>query len=755
MLASVLSATFAVLIRIKIPLTVIILLSACSGSDGSSSGVQNNDPRISYVFPEQGGTLSAADDINPNKAGIQINVLATTGNIADGTTLVLTNSLFVDASGTPLITTGQVQSDVLTINDYTIPQGLSVLQLALSSYDSQQPCDGGNCDKTALNPLAEYWDVDLPSSEVHPNLFYDASNRAEISARINQAPWNAWWPRAKAYDAINWWFTNNIAKAENARSDLINNPIYREPVHGYLEPSSHRFSNYIVAYDILAAWDGLSAEDHTVIRDKIVAEAAHYYNVLSGGEVGGANYGNQRTLAASALGLAALTLSKYETGNAIGPEQWLSLALHEIHREENFSYFLPNGLYMEGVGYSQYMAIQFIQFAIAYERATGKYILLDPRLQEWLRFVAYQTTGTGLNIPWGTSEAWDEGLGYLGLLANSRYGGELAPLFKTAFNQSDGPLIHWYQSHIGIALYDPDIPDTTLSATWSFPGSHTIVSRKNWGHQDGVSLWFAGKGDDWTNYHWLSHGDSGSFVLSAWDEILATDSGYDHWVSFDYYSANFHNVILIDGGGPLQDTAGELSHIDTQGIVRHARVTSNYQNSTIERTIATVRDRYVVVVDKITADVAHDYTWQIRSTSPPGSTGSELLTRSMTWPGLAVGSSWDGSVIGDTLLTTVVPDFSNLTVEIGRWRPLSAEIERNNQLALAKWNATNTTAMFVLIPNKSASPDVTWSALDGQNIRVTGPDWSDDLIVTSSQLTIETTTGTSDLADDVIPLTGN
>jgi hypothetical protein len=506
----------------------------------------NSDPYLTLKYPKVGVKLSSAHDVNPNKAGLQIDVRLETSNVDNGALVTLTNSRVVDSDGSPTPVTAAVQTDgsvgLVIFRDYTVPQRKSTLQLALSNYNSQMPCDGTNCIETRLNPLADYWDVELPSSEIHPNLFYDGSSRAKLSKRIKQEPWSVWWisgghqhwTGAQEYDAINWWFTGDIAKAKKAREYLLNTPISREPKHGYLEPSSHYLSNFVVAYDVLAAWDGLSAADRTVIRDKIAAEADHYYSALSSTPGGGKHYGNQRTLAASALGLAALTLCEYENRNKVGPKQWLALALNEIYRNENLDLITDGGLFVEGVGYSKYMAVQLMQFAIAYERATGKYIMLDPRLQEWLRFIAYQTNGAGINIPWGTMGT-NIGLEFLGLLVNSHYGGDLAPLFKAAFNQRYGKkYVHSFNNHIAIALYDPAIPDLAPSASWAFQQSQTVVLRKNWGSEQGVSIWFAGKGDNWPTkyynklsdyyYDTYSHGDSGSFVLSAWDEILATDS---------------------------------------------------------------------------------------------------------------------------------------------------------------------------------------------------------------------------------------
>ena len=85
----------------------------------------------------------------------------------------------------------------------------------------------------------------------------------------------------------------------------------------------------------------------------------------------------------------------------------------------------------------------------------------------------------------------------------------------------------------------------------------------------------------------------------------AADSGYDHWKSRDYYGPEFHNVPLIDGKGPAQDTPGALSDILTKGPIQTATMTATYQGCTWRRTLHLMHGRYLIIVDNITADREH------------------------------------------------------------------------------------------------------------------------------------------------------
>ena len=575
--------------------------------------------------------------------------------------------------------------------------------------------------------------AELPARERHPSLFFDNGDRPRMRANITREPWARWWQemagdRRRSTPAFRWWLTGDEDEARRAREDLLDNPIGRQKPQGYLEPSSHQFNDYVAAYDLLGGWGGLSARDHAAIRDKIAAEADYYYDVLAGVR-GGANYGNQRTLGASALGMAALALCEY-TGGPNGPRKWLERALAEIRRPENMAFFRPGGLFVEGAGYTTYMNAQFVPFAIALERATGQYLFAEPVFREWLAYAAYQMMANGEVIPWGTCES-QRGIGFFGLLANRRYGRDLAPLFHRAFNLPDRPNPN--HRFIALAQYEAEVEGAVPPASRAFPESQAVVLREDWGH-DGVAVWFEGKDSRWGTagrvdlYRTYSHGDAGHFVVAMADETLATDSGYDHWHSKDYFGPEFHNVILVDGKGPEAKTFGRMSAIETEGPVRHATVTSEYAGATVRRTLALVRGRYVVVADRITTSAPHEYAWQVRSTCPPEAPGTRLDGRAVTWPGLS-SAGWRDLEPGRTELTTVTPPFTRLMLAKGRWRPISARPEFANQVARAEWKAANTTALFVLIPNRREGAELSWRALRGQDIAVKGPGWEDRIAV--------------------------
>jgi hypothetical protein len=55
-------------------------------------------------------------------------------------------------------------------------------------------------------------------------------------------------------------------------------------------------------------------------------------------------------------------------------------------------------------------------------------------------------------------------------------------------------------------------------------------------------------------------------------------------------------------------------------------------------------------------------------------------------------------------------------------------------LAVARWRAASTTAMFVMIPNLREQPDTKWQVRKSGAVRVAGPGWRDHVSVADGEL---------------------
>jgi hypothetical protein len=287
-----------------------------------------------------------------------------------------------------------------------------------------------------------------------------------------------------------------------------------------------------VAYDLLASWPGLTPQDHRTIRDKLARDAEHYYQAMT--EIkGGQNYGNQRTLGASALGLCALALSDYR-GSAHTPQQWLDMALGAIRCPDNFWFWRPDGMFVEGYGYSQYMGLLLVPFLSAYSRLTGADVFADPTLAAWLRYQAYFFLPDGRHINFGTSNHGDSRFGNdFALFANRLAGKDHADLYAWAARRASyGDFLHGNLIVPALALFDDTLParPETYPASAVFPASEQMVMKDGW--EDRLTgVWITGKGAGWVPYRYAtySHADVTSFVFYSDRQFLAVDAGYTHW----------------------------------------------------------------------------------------------------------------------------------------------------------------------------------------------------------------------------------
>src|SRR5262249_45346150 len=99
-------------------------------------------------------------------------------------------------------------------------------------------------EDTILPEWGKRWQPVLPTRERHPFLFYDDTDRERLRQRIHHPPFSLWWEGLRQHSvrsspAFIWWLTGDEAAAQQARDDLVNNPIWRQKPQGYLEPSSH------------------------------------------------------------------------------------------------------------------------------------------------------------------------------------------------------------------------------------------------------------------------------------------------------------------------------------------------------------------------------------------------------------------------------------------------------------------------------------------------------------------------------------
>jgi len=515
----------------------------------------------------------------------------------------------------------------------------------------------------AFGQADDVWHGVLSTEETHPSLLCGADEVPLMQERFQREPYSQWWASVRGRSdlvslAFTWCMTGDEEKGKAAREQLL---------RAY--PSGYHCSCGVAdalqavaeAYDLLYHYKGLTPRDHRVIRAKIAAACERMY--LSALETGnGQHPGNQRTRGICALGTAAIVLRGYKDA-AHTPRDWLQRALDGIRQEANLEFWRPDGMFIEGPGYSAFTLGVMLPFARYYERACGRWMFSEPRLRNALLYLVHQTQPDGVTTSMGTTN-----------MCNVVAGLKLA---VGAGSPEDQALVQWAVLRWGsladgdlreLCLYDADVhPSTEATGTTQFfPTSQEAAMRSDWGSH-AVAFWFKGK-DPWLagGHTVYSHGDVGSFVLHAYGELLAVDAGYDHWVSYNLYPPELHNTLLVDGQGPVNATPGVLENPVDATALRAGDITSQYGGVDLRRTLLLADGRYVVIADDVKADAEHEYQWQVHT--PVSREGGSVAIEGnrATWTGFDPRSGNPGRV---SVQATWAGPVGLATMDKSRWQP--------------------------------------------------------------------------------------
>lgn len=185
-----------------------------------------------------------------------------------------------------------------------------------------------------------------------------------------------------------------------------------------------------------------------------------------------------------------------------------------------------------------------------------------------------------------------------------------------------------------LARLSPELVAAAAPPSWNdaaFVDGGDVVMRGGWQADDLWVLLIAEHGSARKSLH--DHVDSLSFSLAAFGEYLVLDTGYykpselDNAVTAD---ADSHNVILVDGQGAPDkgllnvwgDTDAWLDHVERvqaeAGQAEPAQTLSwaealqDYEGVSFERGLLLVRDRYLLVYDRLEAEGAErELSWRL------------------------------------------------------------------------------------------------------------------------------------------------
>lgn len=443
------------------------------------------------------------------------------------------------------------------------------------------------------------------------------------------------------------WLNNDKAAAERALEGMSLLTTNWE-THGVWdinirmpEPMLH----YCNAYDLLRGTEHFPKDDQDKIKEKLLNIISLFYqdyvvNNATRGMVLTPAQNNHPIRTACAIGYVGLTFMEDERS-----KPFLDWALSELSYlwGPNGQYVMEDGGVTEGPHYYGFALSPSIAFFIALENALPadktfqRSCLNRSELDPWkghgckdgeafqfenpLRTPYFQRT-----IEWSLAQRiWQ---GQRAPIADSNFTIINGPPILTAFGAPSYHYWDWesnpripykttggYDLSLFHLMYTPATEKPT-PPSWKnkfFEKTGLAVFRSGWDLEAISLLLLAENGSSRKTLH--DHVDSTSFVITAYDEPLVIDPGYykkgslDNPITADPPS---HSVIFIDGkGAPNKgvlnrwgDADAYLEHSVDGTKLAWSEARQSYEKSTIVRGVAFVRERYFVMVDRLTT--THD-----------------------------------------------------------------------------------------------------------------------------------------------------
>ena len=208
--------------------------------------------------------------------------------------------------------------------------------------------------------------------------------------------------------------------------------------------------------------------------------------------------------------------------------------------------FLPDGSYGEGISYHEFDTETLGPALVAVQRAFGTDYWTSTHVLDSLSYPLY-TLAKPIS---GSPDMGD---------THPPAGHGIAPIVY----KSKDPVARWYYSQfdrsslIKFIFYDDSISPAvpTLPTSKIFRDKGNAVFRSGWSGDDIVFLYRAGPN---FNHH---HADQGSFLLTAFGEVLVSEAGWSDYYKDPYYVTFFtqaigHNTVLV-GGDPESQTIAD------------------------------------------------------------------------------------------------------------------------------------------------------------------------------------------------------
>lgn len=592
--------------------------------------------------------------------------------------------------------------------------------------------------------------VILPDSEIHPSLWFKASDLNYFrNLRNTDAYANTIWRRIKStidsYKnktptltnpadrsimakvlAFAWLMDGDTVARDKAIEalmtayDNVPRTANRSDFEGDYDEiyRASWLQNFCSAYDWMQPY--LTKEQDSVIRRKIIEEVV----LLKDNMISGAKYAprphNHRYKPACAIGTASLTFSSDPRAG-----EWLRFAIQQMNTVTKYM-FSFDGIYREGPHYFLYSAVNFIPFLWHYKNVSGVDLFgyYKPAF-EWVVKIR-NSRGWMPNIedsyikPFPTHMVAKAYLGERTDLHTSEPLGKIlqwnwfnTSLFTTKYTGATNDLIWDIYEYL---TYDPSIPmvkpnvNPTILLT-----SGQVVFRNTWNFNDFSAKYLLFHGVAEADNH--NHPDHLSYVIEANLSLSATDAGYGKEGYSDpkrtwYISSEAHNTVTVNGLAPVDwmpNVGPSDLHFITLSNFDFAEKAAKTitQNGVIRRGIAFPDKKYWIVYDIGYSDTPVDYKLYVHSRGTLNDSTNKFVWTTKT----------DAYGFSSKLYVAIFPDTLNFSIKNG-WTSIFKDEEEQSYVEAYARSDTFLAAHLLIPLSLSDSPPEIRKIIQNQKMLV-------------------------------------
>lgn len=411
--------------------------------------------------------------------------------------------------------------------------------------------------------------------------------------------------------------------AKSARGQVLAAGIGKWPAWVGMAQTVH---DYLLAADLLRVAGYFDEADESLLRDRLAPK-------LMEGLIAAQDLPQNNWRVEADCSVAAAAMYFWHNPGTLNLRELLASSLDGLSRMLH-GLIAPDGAYVEGINYSRRAAIPVIRLGWQYRQVTGMDWLNHPLLRRWWQWQVDLKRPDGRVFPIDDSNADYEGFPHPMLVHKSIID---APLHRWACDRGITLWSDWCVE--AMLVFDhritPDRPKVPLCKVRSESG--TALFRSGWGKDATMGILVARPfwpfGSDQINTA-HRHDDQANFLLHGHGKLLVTEGGYGQGYGdperYSYLlSGMAHNMVLVDGQGPLRRTSHNgdaLSSNTSQAsgrvkeLVRRtgfygAQAITSYQDADLSRSVFFIRNRWFVIIDQVTAARTRRFDWIMHGNS--------------------------------------------------------------------------------------------------------------------------------------------